>query len=53
MCNALILGMLTLLAFHTEMENSVLFWVYWGFAIIFNMNWYRKIEDEMINKKSQ
>ena len=53
MCNALILAMLAMLAFHTEMENSVLFWVYWGFAIIFNMNWYRKIEDEMINKKSQ
>ena len=37
MCNALILGMLAMLAFHTEMENSFLFWVYWVFAIIYEL----------------
>ena len=47
MCNALILGMLVLLAFHTEMENSVLFWVYWVSAIIFNMKWWKKIENKI------
>ena len=51
MCNALILGMLSMLAFHTEIENSVLFWIYWVAAIVFNMNWWRRIEDKMINKK--
>lgn len=51
MCNALILGMLVLLAFHTEMESSVLFWIYWVAAIVFNMNWWIRIEDKMINKK--
>ena len=51
MCNSLIFGMLAMLAFHTEMENSVLFWVCWVFALIFNMSWWRKIEDKMINKK--
>ena len=54
MCNALILGMLAILSFHTEMENSFLsyvFWVYWVSAIIFNMNWWRRIEDKLTNKK--
>lgn len=51
MCNALILGMLAMLAFHTEMENSVLFWIYLVAAIVFNMNWWRRIEDNMINKR--
>ena len=51
MCNALILGMLAMLAFHTEMENSVLFLIYWVAAIVFNMNWWRRIEDNMINKR--
>ena len=53
MCNAIILAMLAMLAFHTEMENSVLFWIYWVAAIVFNMNWWRRIEDNMINKKPQ
>lgn len=51
MCNALILGMLAMLAFHTEMDNGVLFWIYWVAALVFNMNWWRKIEDKLINKK--
>ena len=51
MCNVLIFGMLAMLDFHTEMENSVLFWIYWVAAIVFNMNWWRRIEDKMINKK--
>lgn len=51
MCNALILGMLAMIVFHTEIENSVLFWIYWVAAIVFNMNWWRRIEDKMINKK--
>ena len=51
MCNALILGMLAMIVFHTEIENSVLFWIYLVAAIVFNMNWWRRIEDKMINKK--
>ena len=51
MCNALILGMLAMLAFHTEMENSVLFWIYLVAAIVFNLYWWRRIEDNMINKR--
>ena len=51
MCNAFILGMLAMLALNTETDNRVLFWVYWVAAIVFNMNWWRKIEDRLINKK--
>ena len=51
MCNAFILGMIAMLALNTEMDNSFLFWVYWCAAIVFNMNWWRKIEDRLINKK--
>ena len=51
MCNAFILGMLAMLALNTEMDNSFLFWVYWCAAIVFNMNWWIKIEDRLINKK--
>jgi hypothetical protein len=47
MCNALILGMLAMLVFHTEMENSVLFWIYWVLAIVANTNWWRKIESKL------
>ena len=53
MCNAFILGMLALFALNIEMDNSVLFWIYWVAAIVFNMNWWRIIEYKMINKKSQ
>jgi hypothetical protein len=51
MCNAFILGMLAMLAFNTQMDNRVLFWIYWVAALVFNMNWWRKIEDKLINKK--
>ena len=51
MCNAFILGMLAMFALNAQMDNSVLFWVYWVSALIFNMNWWRKIEDKLINKK--
>ena len=37
MCNALILGMIAMLAFQTGMENSDLFWIYWVACIVFNM----------------
>ena len=50
MCNAFILGMLAMLALNTEVDNSVLFWIYWVAALVFNMDWWRKIEDRLINK---
>ena len=46
MCNAFILGMLAMLAFNTQMDNSVLFWICWVSAIVFNMNWWKKIENK-------
>ena len=51
MCNAFILGMLAMLARNTETDNSFWFWIYWAAALVFNMNWWRRIEDKMTNKK--
>lgn len=39
MSNAFILAMLAMLAFNTQVDNSILFWIHWVAALVFNMNW--------------
>ena len=50
MCNALLLGMVAILALHTGIDENdlfkVLFWVYWVLAIATNTSWWRKIESK-------
>lgn len=51
MCNALMLGMLAILALHTGISENglynVLFWVYWVLAIVANTSLWRKIESKL------
>ncbi len=44
MCSATMLAMLAFVAFQTGIANSIYFWVLWVAALVFNMNWWRKLE---------
>ena len=51
MCNALLLGMVAILALHTGINENglynVWFWVYWCLAIAANTSWWKKIESKL------
>ena len=50
MCNALLLGMVAILALHTGVNENqtfnVMFWIYFVLAIVANTSWWKKIESK-------